>query len=146
MRTFKDKDGQEWHLDLTFGKYRRLHASGFDCTDVGQLERLASDPEVTLRVLMELCSDDLASRNVSQEVFESGFDLDVLQAAIEAVVDEIIDFFPQQSRAVMRTAWEKVRSQMATVQQDMAKAATKAIENGEIESQVEKALSEQFSN
>jgi hypothetical protein len=51
---------------------------------------------------------------------------DVIDQATTALLEELIDFFPQRRRAILRQAWEKVKTLKSRLE-DQAEQRAKAI-------------------
>jgi hypothetical protein len=67
------------------------------------LGRLVADPVRLADVLYVLCKDDADAKNISDEDFGRALAGDAITAAAEALVEELVDFFPdERSRAALR--------------------------------------------
>lgn len=114
MRAFRDHGGREWvvRIDPSQGKLVRAR-TGVDLfaltnNNLGPLGDLLADPIRFVDVLWVLCEAEARARSVSEEAFGAGLFGDPLGAAVDAFVEELVDFFPDASRR------ERMRRLMAT--------------------------------
>lgn len=142
MSSFVDKSERSWNVVLDFRAFRKIHAMGFDCADATQWERLATDPDLVINVLCELCRDDLSERGVTQEEFEFAFDLEVLGDALHAIVEAIIDFFPKRRRRLLKTTWAAAQAKSTELLTRRLDEMEASISNGTLDRQIESSLSE----
>jgi isopropylmalate/homocitrate/citramalate synthase len=128
MQIIKDTAGREWTLSLTIGTAKRLKAAG-----VFDLEALANSKQPAKEILplietpyavaafwVAVTAKDREERKVSEEDFLDAIDGDTVEAARDAIVKEIADFFPN-SRALMLAAMNRSK-------EIEAKKITQAIE------------------
>lgn len=105
---FKDRDGREWIVAVTIGSAARVkEATGVNFGDIrdGQVFlELGVDPFRFAGVLWTLCEAQAQLRNVTPESFAEALDGDVIDAAMDALVEALILF----TRAPMRGAIRKV--------------------------------------
>lgn len=115
MRKFKDGQDREWTLSITMHTAIMLrNDADFEIKDILDprstlLTRLGEDSEFLGRVLWTLVSDEAKAANIDEKGFFTALGGDVLDAAINTLVAECFDFFPQAKRAPLQKAWEKIR-------------------------------------
>lgn len=103
-RAFTDSVGRQWVLDVNCTSIGQVRATaGVDLLtvldDKGALfGRLATDPILLCGVLWALCKDQAAAVGVSPEDFGRGLRGDVIDAAVDALIEEVVDFSPGQTR------------------------------------------------
>ena len=114
MKTFTDNTGRTWTLSVTVGTIKRVRAlCGVDLANiitmesgktpnVGLLERLASDPVLLVDVLFAVCKPEADAKGITDEEFGRAMAGDAIELAATALLDEIIDFFPEAKRKVFR--------------------------------------------
>jgi len=114
MKSFTDNTGRSWILAVTVGTIKRVRAlCDIDLANIitmepGQkpkvdlLERLATDPVLLVDVLYAVCKDEADSKGVSDEEFGRSMAGDAIELATAALLDEIIDFFPETKRRVFK--------------------------------------------
>jgi len=117
MRTFADANNRIWYVAINVTAVRRVRAAvQVDLCSLGdngfaELGKLLGDPVTLCNVLYVLCRDDAEQRNVSDEEFGRALFGDVIFAAREAFVEELIDFFPDaRTRAALRKVMEKSKT------------------------------------
>jgi hypothetical protein len=123
LKQFKDANGRDWAIDVTVGTMRTVR----DLTTVNlyklfdtEAARIFTDPALLVDVLFALCRDECAKRGVSDVQFGMSMNGDVLEQAGEALVDAVIDFFPQSQRTSLRTLWEKSQAAARTLAAKLA--------------------------
>lgn len=118
MKSFTDNTGRAWLVNVNVGTIKRVRAlCGVDLANIisiesGQkpkielLERLASDPVLLVDVLYAVCKPEADAKNISDEEFGAAMAGDSVDHATSALLDEIIDFFPEAKRR----AFQKILS------------------------------------
>ncbi len=124
MHTFSDNLGRTWYVAVNVTTIRRVRAALdvdlYQLVDDGMqaLGRLVADPVRLADVLYVLCKDDADAKNISDEDFGRALAGDAITSAAEALVEELIDFFPdERSRAALRrviAAGREVRTKLLT--------------------------------
>jgi hypothetical protein len=132
MHTFADNLGRTWYVAVNVTTIRRvrdaLDVDLYQLVDDGMqaLGRLVADPVRLADVLYVLCKDDADGKNISDENFGRALAGDAITAAAEALVEELIDFFPdERSRAALRKCVEagrQVRTKLLTHTETMLEA------------------------
>ncbi len=100
MKTFKDNAGRDWTVAVNVATVKRLR----DLLDVdlmkvveGDLiERLYSDPVLLVDVLYVLCKPQADAAGIASEQFGEAMGGDAIELATAALIDGIIDFFPNR--------------------------------------------------
>ena len=100
MRTFKDNAGRDWTVAVNVASIKRLR----DVLDVDLmgviegdlLQRLYADPVLLVDVVYVLCKPRADELEVTDEQFGQAMGGDAIELATAALVDEIIDFFPNR--------------------------------------------------
>jgi len=127
MKFFRDTTGRQWQLSVTAGTMKRVQAlCGVnlyqiieldDDSKTSLLERLASDPILLVDVLYAVCKPQADQLHVSDSDFGEAMSGQTIDDASDALLQEIVDFFPEVKRQAMtrvlsaarrlRTAQEK---------------------------------------
>ena len=113
MKSFTDNLGRAWTLVVNVATIKRVRAlCGVDLNSIIEveegkpsaklLERLSTDPVLLVDVLYAVCKNECDSKNVSDEDFGSAMAGDAIEHASAALLDEIIDFFPEAKRQAFR--------------------------------------------
>src|SRR5687768_6394236 len=100
MRTFKDTVGRTWNVALNIGTAKRIkEAMGLDLLDNGQsIQQIAGDPYLMGNVLFVICEAQCKQLDVTDEQFGESLAGDVIDDALTALVEELVDFFPKRQR------------------------------------------------
>ncbi len=100
------------------------------------VERLIADPVLLCDVLYAVCKEEAEKQNISDEDFGRGLGGDAIDSATTALLEELVDFFPQRRREVLRKALEKMQS----LQEKSVRAAMVFLESPELDKRVENAI------
>jgi hypothetical protein len=116
MHTFADNLGRTWYVAINVATIRRVRAALdvdlYQLVDDGmqELGKLVSDPVRLADVLYVLCKEDAETKDITDEDFGRALGGDAITAAAEALVEELVDFFPEErSRAALRRVIEAGR-------------------------------------
>lgn len=122
MHKFKDAAGREWELDFSLGMAAKLKDElQVDVLDGGEsLTKLATDPYTTANVLYLICEEQATKAGVSDEQFGRLLKGDTIDDATEALLAELVDFFPKRQREALRTMLAKLTG----MQDEAAKMGT----------------------
>jgi hypothetical protein len=122
MHTFADTLGRTWYVAINVATIRRVRAALdvdlYQLVDDGmqELGKLVSDPVRLADVLYVLCKEDADAKSISDEDFGRALGGDAITSAAEALVEELVDFFPdERSRAALRrviAAGRQVRTKL----------------------------------
>jgi len=114
MKSFADNAGRVWTLAVNVAAIKRVRAlCGVDLNSIIEmdaanqpsaklLERLSTDPVLLADVLYAVCKPECDSKNVTDEEFGAAMAGDAIEHATAALLDEIIDFFPEAKRLAFR--------------------------------------------
>ena len=113
MKSFTDNTGRAWTLVVNVATIKRVRAlCGVDLNSIVEvedgkpsaklLERLSGDPVLLVDVLYAVCKPECDQRGVSDEDFGAAMAGDSVEAATDALLDEVIDFFPETKRRAFR--------------------------------------------
>ena len=100
------------------------------------LERLVSDPVLLCDVLYAVCKAEADAKNVSDEDFGRALAGDAIDAATTALLEELVDFFPQAKRRVLGKAMGKLK----ILQARALEVAELRLDSPELENAMEQAL------
>lgn len=153
MKSFTDKTGESWDLDLNIGAAMRLksrldidieNAVTFDKSnnpeDVSLLERIAEDSILLFNIIFILCEKQVQDRKLTQEQFAERFTGDTIEQATDALLDEIVNFSRPAKRKVLQRLRQisKEYAKRANMQLDQVLADPKF--QDEIENHLQKSL------
>lgn len=128
MRTFTDNNGRIWTVVVNVAAIKRVRAiCGIDINsivEIGEdgkpntdlLQRLEGDPVLLVDTLYAVCKPECDTKNVTDEDFGAAMAGDAIASATDALLEEIIDFFPEAKRLALRRILNATRrfAEMAT--------------------------------
>jgi hypothetical protein len=107
MRTFQDSAGRTWTVAVTVDAVKRVRdLIKEDLLDIEQMfPRLLADPILLCDCLYCVCKPQADAERISDEDFARTMAGDVIARAKQALIEELIDFFPETSqRETLRLA------------------------------------------
>ena len=148
MKSFTDRQGRSWTIEINYTSLRRVHAlTGINQTRIvdpksNVMEQLTGDPFVLFDCLVAILQPQLDEKDVTAGQFGEALDEESGDKASMALLEAIIDFFPEGKRMLLKRALTKVltaaeRRQLATLDQ-----ALQAVESPEFSQAIETALDE----
>ncbi len=147
MKSFTDNQGRAWTLVVNVAAIKRVRAlCDVDLNAIVEidkdnnpstklLERLSSDPVLLVDVLYAVCKPDCDQKNVSDQDFGAAMAGDAIDHATAALLDEIVDFFPEAKRL----AFKKILSATRRFEEIAKKRLETMLQDGKFE---EKLVSE----
>lgn len=114
MKSFTDNAGRTWMISVNVATVKRVRAlCDVDLNSIVELdaqnqpntkllEHLSTDPVLLVDVLYAICKPECDTKNVSDEEFGRSMAGDAIEQATDALLDEIIDFFPEAKRLAFR--------------------------------------------
>lgn len=114
MKTFTDNEGRDWQVAVNVDTIRRVRSS-LDVNLMGAvqgdlLEELSADPVMLCNVLYVVCEHQAEDRQVSDADFGRAMAGDAIENATVALLEELVDFFPQRKRRVLARALAKLQA------------------------------------
>lgn len=141
MRNFKDKSGQDWTIELTFGAVLRVKSLSDNRFDLLRPEQAIKHPDfgdtvLQVAILLDLptfwevlyfcVAPQCVERNISTEAFGELMAADCLIAARAAFRQEWQDFFLHLQRPDQAKALEKLGQWMEAGMKTLAEVTAKA--------------------
>lgn len=118
MKTFTDNAGRTWAVAINVATIKRvkdlLGLNLMEAVTGKLIERLEEDICQYVNVIYCVCKKEADEKGVTDEQFGEALAGDALEAATDAFLDELIDFFPQAKRLIFRKAFQK-RKEAETV-------------------------------
>jgi len=140
MRTFKDNAGRAWSVQINVDALKRVKSLlGVNLLEVieGKLiDRLSGDPVFLCDVLYAVVKPEADAQKVTDEDFGRAMGGDALDGATAAFLEELVDFFPQGRRRLLRRAMEK----LGVFQAKALAVAEQRLASPELDRQFESAL------
>ena len=143
MTKFKDSADREWIVSVTVGAIKNIRtALGVDLADPSQavMERLADDPVLLVDLLWLLCEKQAKEIGITPEQFGESLVGDPIDAATNAMVEAIADFFPGPRRSLLQRANAKTRA----VRQKAESLAMEKLNDPTLEAEMEKAMTKRL--
>jgi hypothetical protein len=107
MKQFKDEQGRDWMIDVTVGAIKSVRELlKVDLWNFfgDEAKRILSDPPMLVDVVYVLCKQQCTERGLTDVDFGRLFRSDVLEAASNALIGAVIDFFPKSRQTILK-AW-----------------------------------------
>ena len=114
MKSFTDNKGRTWEIVVTVATVKRVRAlCKVDLNSIVELdknnkpsaellERLSSDPVLLVDVLYAVCKPQADKLGITDEDFGEAMAGDTIEHATTALLEEVINFFPESKRMVMQ--------------------------------------------
>jgi hypothetical protein len=124
MKTFKDRDGKSWRVELSFALWRRIKAeTEIDLLDVampdgkalGQLSKL-ENVGVVLWLYVE---EQAVSEGIDRETFWRALHGEAIETAMEAVVEDLEDFSRSPQFSALRVAMMETSAEVERTREDI---------------------------
>ncbi|MCE5280340.1 MAG: hypothetical protein ABFD92_07860 [Planctomycetaceae bacterium] len=144
MRMFKDTENRTWQVAVNVGSIKRvrdvLGINLLEMIESKEMQALITDPMQVVDILYVMCGEQIESRSLSAEQFYAGLVGDVLGDAADALLEDLVDFFPRGRRELLRKAAGKCR----TLVDRVLAAATARLDSGQIETELESLLRQEY--
>ena len=148
MKSFTDRQGRSWTIEINYTSLRRVKgATDVDLTKIvdpksNVIGQLTDDPFVLFDCLVALLQPQLEAKGITPEQFGEALDEESGDNASMALLEAIIDFFPEGKRTLLRRAFVKVTSAFQRKQTASLDQALRAVESPEFQRSIETALDE----
>lgn len=122
MHSFVDKNGQSWPVVVNIAAVKRVRAlcNGLNLLELisvdengktksETLDKLSDDPVLLVDVLYAVCKPTADEKNISDIQFGEAMNGDSIESATRALLDEVVDFFPESKRRVYRKVLDATR-------------------------------------
>ena len=148
MKSFTDNAGRTWMVTVNVAAIKRVRAlCGVDLNAIVEmdeknnpstrlLERLSTDPVLLVDVLYAVCKNEADAQGITDEEFGMAMAGDAIELATTALLDEVIDFFPEAKRRVFR----KILDASRRFEQKSKQALTALLEDPTFDAKIDKAL------
>jgi hypothetical protein len=148
MHTFIDNAGRTWTLAVNVGAIKRVRAlCGIDLAniisietgkdpDISVLKQLSQDPVLLVNTVYAICKNEADSKNTSDEDFGQAMAGDAIENATTALLDEVVDFFPQAKRAI----FQKILSASRRFEAKTKEALNNLLNDPNLDAKLDQAL------
>ena len=140
MKTFKDNADRTWTVTVNVDAIKRVRSLlGVDLMEAVEgklIERLIGDPVLLCDVIYCVCKEDADAKGITDEEFGRAMAGDAIELATTALLEELVDFFPQGKRQLLRKALAKLE----TLQETMLAVVSKRLDSPEFDAQLQAEL------
>ena len=122
MKSFKDRNGLEWKIDLSFALWRRIKSeTGIDLLDVAMpdtksLRQLAEMENVGV-VLWLYCEAQAVEAGIDRETFWRALHGPAIETGMKAIVDDLEDFSQSPQFTALRVSMEEAVGKMTAMRE-----------------------------
>ena len=113
MKTFHDQTGKEWRIIINVAAVKRVRdLCGVNLMDVIKVEdnrisadlvdRIANDPVLLVDIVYSLCLPQAQEDGVTDIQFGERMVGDTVEAATNALLEELVNFFPEAKKKILR--------------------------------------------
>ena len=114
MQSFNDSTGRAWTLAINVGTMKRVRAlcnvDLYRIIEVDEngkpnselLDKLSTDPILLVDVIYAICKPDADKLGITDIEFGEHMAGDAIEDAANALLDDLVDFFPEAKRLVFR--------------------------------------------
>jgi len=140
MKTFADNAGRNWTVQINVDAIKRVRdlvsVNLLEVVEGKLLDRLISDPVLLCDVIYAVCKPEADTKTVSDVDFGRAMAGDAIDAATTALLEDLVDFFPQGRRKVLAKALNKLKA----LETAALKAVDARLDSPELERRMEKEL------
>ena len=108
MKTFTDATGKTWTVTINTNAIKRAkETSGVSLVDIvnGDLYgRMLLDPVLVCDIAYGVCEPEAKGRKFTREDFNASLVGDAIAAARDAILEDLVDFFPNPVRDKIKNA------------------------------------------
>lgn len=140
MKTFADNAGRNWTVQINVDAIKRVRdlvsVNLLEVVEGKLLDRLISDPVLLCDVIYAVCKPEADTKTVSDVDFGRSMAGDAIDNATTALLEELVDFFPQGRRKVLAKALNKLKA----LETAALKAVDARLDSPELEKRMEAEL------
>lgn len=136
MKTFKDNADRTWTVTVNVDSIKRvrslLNIDLMEAVEGKLIERLIGDPVLLCDIIYCVCKEDADAKGITDEEFGRAMAGDAIELATTALLEELVDFFPQGKRQLLRKALAKLE----TLQETMLAVVSERLDSPELDAQL----------
>ena len=136
MKTFKDNADRTWTVTVNVDSIKRVRSllsiDLMEAVEGKLIERLIGDPVLLCDVIYCVCKEDADAKGITDEEFGRAMAGDAIELATTALLEELVDFFPQGKRQLLRKALAKLE----TLQETMLAVVSERLDSPELDAQL----------
>lgn len=145
MKTFQASDGTVYEIAVNVATVKRVKdLTGFNLLGlVGDQKSISDLFDDNLRFCEVLCAVIRPQLNAAGRVdddFYATIDGTVIEAAVEALLVEIVNFFQEPRRSILQKAMDRYQAAYRQVREEGAAEAQKIVEATDFESMIRQTL------
>jgi len=137
MQFFTDTLQRKWVVTLDFGKAAKIKTElGLDILDPMKTNIFAAwgqNPYLIGEMAWVCVEAQAKSQELSKDDFYAGIDGDLYESLADVLMGALIDFFPRAKRPVIRTMYDRAKTQAVKLEAEAIKMATEQLESGKLE-------------
>ncbi len=112
MKPFKDRESTEWKVDINIDTIKSVRdLLKVDLLLIGEdpalHNQLSTNPVFLVDLLYVVCKEQAEEREVDDRAFGRRMKGDAIEDAADALISELVDFFPKGKRTALQKAIEK---------------------------------------
>ena len=111
MRTFKDSAGHEWQVQINTNAVKRARDTAavnlVDITGGDLYGRMLLDPVLVVDIAYGVCKPEADARKLTREDFSAALCGDAIAEARQAILEDLVDFFPNPVRGSLKAALDR---------------------------------------
>lgn len=147
MRSFKTTDGTEWKISVNVATVKRcLDETGLRLTDAfgseGNIAEFFSDDIKFAEVLLAIVRPQLVQAGKTVDDLFAGIDGTVIESAAEALLAELVDFFQEPRRGLLKSVLAKYQAAADKLKTEGLDAARQKIDATNFEQLLRQSLSQ----
>lgn len=151
MKPFSTNDGTQYEVAVNVATVKRVRdLTGVDLLGLVGDQKAVSDAFAdNVRICEVLCAvvrPQLQEAGRSDDDFFATIDGDVIEHATEALLAEIVNFFPDPKRTLLKKTLEKYQAALQKVKAEGAAAAEKVMESLDFEASLLQTLTSSASS
>lgn len=141
MKTFRTTDGFEWEVRVNVLAIKRVEeATGIRLTaivdDEATRQSVLGDDLRFVDVLIALIRPQVEAQGRSVESVLEVMDAETLEAAVQAIMEGLFDFFPEPRKGLLMKAWGKAKVAMEKLGAAQIAVASQRIDEIDVESEI----------
>ena len=113
MKTFTDNAARAWTIQVNVDALKRvkslLEVDLMEAVDGKLLQRMLDEPILLCDIIYALCKPQADAAGVTDEDFGRAMAGDAIDNATQALLEELVDFFPQRRRALLTKVLDKLK-------------------------------------
>jgi isopropylmalate/homocitrate/citramalate synthase len=138
MRSFKDTNGVEWKIAVNVLTIKRVHAdTGVRLDEIfdgkESVQEFLSDQVAFADVMASLLRPQIVERKMIADDLLVAMDDSTIEAASDALIEEVADFFREPRRTMLRELLAKMRQAAAKMREDAVAVARQKLAEIDLE-------------